>query len=184
MAPEIIEKKADGIQIDWWALGILTYELFFGTTLFRHPNSNELIHLITTSSPTFPDDCEPKIKNFILSLLEKNPEKRLTFKELLVHPFFDGLNFEDVYNKKIIPEFIPILSSTDVINTSTLENEQTNATFDSLATPMDSIGNAQFKGFSYFDAEEDESSDVQIEDDLPRDPKLEPTSFTDLPHLI
>lgn len=33
-APEIINKSSHTFSIDWWALGVLTFELIFGTLIF------------------------------------------------------------------------------------------------------------------------------------------------------
>ena len=38
MSPEMIEKEGHDYTVDWWALGILTYELLKGSTPFYHEN--------------------------------------------------------------------------------------------------------------------------------------------------
>ena len=36
MSPEMIEKNGHDHTVDWWALGILTFELLKGSTPFYH----------------------------------------------------------------------------------------------------------------------------------------------------
>ena len=37
--------------------------------------------------------------------MEKDPDKRITLSELKEHPFFSGINWDDMLNKKITPPF-------------------------------------------------------------------------------
>jgi len=55
-------------------------------------------------------------ESLIKSLLQENPNLRLGQGEkdsesIKEHPFFEGINWDDIYNKKNVPEFIPELSS-------------------------------------------------------------------------
>jgi len=40
MAPEIIKRSGHSFSVDWWSLGVLTYELIVGVPPFYSPNSN------------------------------------------------------------------------------------------------------------------------------------------------
>ena len=184
MAPEIIEKRIYNKNIDWWALGILTYELLFGNPPFRNMNNNtnELFNSIKNDSPQFPENTDQNTINFIMMLLNKNPEKRKGFQGVFNHPFFDGLNFEELYNKKIQPDYIPPQTGP---GSEYVDDFKSNA-LDSLTTPPDPAINAQFQGFSYVGLEgEDESSDVKVEDSSENinDNDMSPTILTDLPPI-
>jgi serine/threonine protein kinase len=37
MAPEVLEEKEYGVEIDIWSLGILAYELVYGNSPFARP---------------------------------------------------------------------------------------------------------------------------------------------------
>jgi len=41
LAPEIIANKGHGLAVDWWAVGVLLFELLVGDTPFRHDNTME-----------------------------------------------------------------------------------------------------------------------------------------------
>ena len=38
LAPEIIDRKGHGVAVDWWTLGVLTYEISVGTPPFVNDN--------------------------------------------------------------------------------------------------------------------------------------------------
>lgn len=146
VAPEIISRRPYGIEIDWWALGIFTYELLYGQTPFFNENRAKMFQSIKASKPRFPRKAEQSTIDFITMLLEKDPNQRGTFDKINGHPFFKGLNFEKVLAKKYKPAFIPpsngIADNFD--EEFTMENPQ-----DSLATPTMNAKNNPFNGFSY-----------------------------------
>jgi len=43
LAPEIIEEKGHGFEVDWWALGILTYKMIIGFPPFYSSDNNNLV---------------------------------------------------------------------------------------------------------------------------------------------
>lgn len=61
--------------------------------------------------------------------MEKDPQNRLGtkegFDEIMKHPFFASLDFNDMVNKKIEPPFKPKLSA-DVLDVSNFDSQFTN----------------------------------------------------------
>jgi len=149
LAPEIIKKERYGIGIDWWALGILTYELLFGITPFCHSNRARLFQNIIEKEPAFHPSVSPETIQFITLLLTKDPMKRPTFGRIVELPFFEGMNFDDVLSKKYKPSFIPRVENRAPVNN--FDSEFTKETpADSFVMPV--MGSAeQFPGFSYVD---------------------------------
>ena len=43
LAPEIIQSKGHNKCVDWWALGVLIYEMTIGVTPFFNKNKNLLL---------------------------------------------------------------------------------------------------------------------------------------------
>ena len=68
---------------------------------------------IVTQEVKFPENpkISPECKNFIASLLRKDPSKRLGSQadvlELMDHEFFKGLNWFQLYAKEIEPVYRP-----------------------------------------------------------------------------
>lgn len=156
IAPEILSRKPYGTEIDWWALGIFTYELLFGETPFYNDNKSRMFSSIKNDRPTFPKKADKTAQDFILMLLEKDPAQRGTFERIMTHPFFNGLKFEDVLNKKYKPAFVPPQNGiADNFDTEfTMENP-----LDSLATPTANVQVSQFEGFSYIQMPDDKQQE-------------------------
>ena len=144
MSPEIILHISYGKEVDWWALGILTYELFFGHTPFFNSNTSKLLNNIIEKNPKFPNDVDPIVKDFILKLLNKNKEERASYDLIINHKFFEGFNFENVLNKKIEKDLLLNISINNNINLDK-QTEQ-----DSFGSPV--IGSAEnIPGFSFME---------------------------------
>lgn len=83
LAPEMIEQKGHNKSVDWWALGILIYEMLIGVTPFFNRKREVLLAKIQKSKLVFPDRKKYKIKysdqimDLITQLLERDTSQRL-----------------------------------------------------------------------------------------------------------
>jgi serine/threonine protein kinase len=77
LAPEIVMRQAYTMAVDWWALGVLLYELLVGQPPFYHSNQKMLFDRITKGVVSFPEYVRPAAKDLIKSLLQVDPTKRL-----------------------------------------------------------------------------------------------------------
>jgi serine/threonine protein kinase len=116
LAPEMLIGNGHDYTVDWWALGILIYEMIVGIPPFFHRNKNKMYHFIKESKVNFPDPIKHKIfvsteaKDIILKLLDKNKRTRLGangIEEILSHPFFASIDIEALMQKKLTPPYIP-----------------------------------------------------------------------------
>ena len=126
-SPEMITYEGHTFMCDWWSFGILLYELLYGITPFFNMDKERMYDLIVTGAISFPkaitvgDKTIPaKVsedsKNLILKLLEKDPGTRLGRKglqEIKKHPFFGGINFDDLPKKKHKAPFKPSIDKAD-----------------------------------------------------------------------
>lgn len=109
VSPEVVHGDGHEFAVDWWALGILTYEMLYGRTPFKGKNRKETFRNVLTKSPEFVGK-KTELTNLIERLLEKNPTKRLGYSrgaiEIKQHGFFRGVNWE-MLTKVVRPPFIP-----------------------------------------------------------------------------
>ena len=111
LAPEMITGQGHDKAIDWWALGILLYELIVGIPPFYHRNKNQMYFLIKEAPIKYPDpekhgiQMTEEAKDLINKLLDKDPEKRLGTQggasEVMGHAFFQDLDIEKLLDKEL-----------------------------------------------------------------------------------
>lgn len=135
LAPEIIMGQSYDHSVDWWALGVLAHELLYGTPPFSSPNKNALYNSIMTEEPKFPPNADNNAVALIKSLLSKDPSLRPTLVGVQNCPFFEGLNFDDLYERKIKPTYSPPMRIARSL--SNFDSVYTNEVpLDSVATPV------------------------------------------------
>lgn len=120
VAPEIIYNRGHDKSIDYWALGILIFELLVGKSPFRtddHTNMmtyNRILRGIT--SITFPPHVTKSATNLIKSLCRPLPTDRLGnqkngIQDIRNQNFFQGFDWEKLRNQSMKPPFVPKLSN-------------------------------------------------------------------------
>jgi serine/threonine protein kinase len=122
MAPEILLRQRYTKAVDWWAFGILLYEMLVGLPPFWDDNREVLYQKVIHDRILFPFLLSAQAEDLILSLLERDPQVRLgagpeDSEEIKQHPFFQGLYWPAVVEKAIETEWRPeIKHPTDVSN--------------------------------------------------------------------
>ena len=94
LPPELVQRTGTySFSLDWWALGILTYECLLGYTPFAADTIERVFYNISNRAPQFPQGHELSFKctAFIRSLLRHKVEHRLGSAggvgEVLAHPW-------------------------------------------------------------------------------------------------
>lgn len=141
--------------VDWWAFGVLIYQMLLGQSPFRGDDDEEIFEAILSDVPLYPIHMPKDSISILERLLVREPEKRLgsgasDAQEVMSHPFFKNINWDDVLMKRIQPPFTPTLTSeTDVSN---FDSEFTKEKPE--LTPVQSVlteaMQEQFRGFSVF----------------------------------
>uniref|UniRef100_A0A672G4T5 non-specific serine/threonine protein kinase n=1 Tax=Salarias fasciatus TaxID=181472 RepID=A0A672G4T5_SALFA len=116
LAPEVLEDNDYGRAVDWWGLGVVTYEMMCGRLPFYNQDHEKLFELILMEEIKFPRTLSADAKSLLSGLLIKDPNKRLgggpdDAKEIMRHSFFGTIDWQDVYDKKLVPPFQPQVSS-------------------------------------------------------------------------
>ena len=119
IAPEIVLTQGHDKTADFWALGVLMYELLCKRTPFDGRNQQRVFEKIVHSQKflAFPSKFDPHCKSMIRRLLHKSAGLRLGalqhgYKDLKQYTFFEtnNINFNNILNKEIKMEFIPIIN--------------------------------------------------------------------------
>lgn len=77
MAPEIIQSKGHNKAVDWWALGVLIYEMLAGFPPFFDDNPFGIYEKILSGRIEWPKHMDPIAKDLIKKLLIADRTKRL-----------------------------------------------------------------------------------------------------------
>ena len=116
LAPEIILSKGHGKAVDWWALGILLYEMLAGYPPFYDEDPLGIYQKILDGKIKFPWHFDRNSKDLIKKLLTADLTKRLGnlkngADDIKKHKWFttgaDSSYWDDVLNKKIQPPIQP-----------------------------------------------------------------------------
>ncbi|OAA69448.1 Serine/threonine-protein kinase domain protein [Cordyceps fumosorosea ARSEF 2679] len=114
IAPEVIKGSGHTSAVDWWTLGILIYEMLYGTTPFKGKNRNATFANILREDIPFPDHAgAPQISNLCKSLIRKllikDENRRLGARagasDIKVHPFFRTTQWALIRHMK--PPIVP-----------------------------------------------------------------------------
>ncbi|XP_047431227.1 calcium/calmodulin-dependent protein kinase type 1D [Mugil cephalus] len=94
VAPEVLAQKPYSKAVDCWSIGVIAYILLCGYPPFYDENDSKLFEQILKADYEFDtpywDDISDSAKDFIGSLMEKDPAKRFTCEQALRHPWIAG----------------------------------------------------------------------------------------------
>lgn len=123
MAPEVISMMGYSCAIDWWALGVVMYELVVGPLPFGGDAEDQLalFHAIRHAPLRFPSTLLDGTATSVISgLLQRTPELRMGAsrqgaQEIREHPYFAELDWHGLAGRYLPPPWVP--------NTKTLEED-------------------------------------------------------------
>jgi serine/threonine protein kinase len=114
LAPEILSGKGGGLGIDWWAFGMILYEMIVGIPPWYDADREKVVFGILNSDLYFPPEAQlsNEARHLITGLLTKEPSQRIGCKgggasEVLTHPFFRGVDWLKVARRAVEPPFVP-----------------------------------------------------------------------------
>ncbi|XP_062821610.1 protein kinase C zeta type isoform X1 [Anolis carolinensis] len=163
IAPEILRGEEYSFSVDWWALGVLMYEMMAGRSPFDlitdNPDLNTedyLFQVILEKPIRIPRFLSVKASHVLKGFLNKDPKERLGcqpdtgFSDIKSHTFFRSIDWDLLEKKQATPPFQP-----QITDDYGLDNFDTQFTSEPVQlTPDDEdiikrIDQSEFEGFEY-----------------------------------
>lgn len=161
LPPEILDRTGHGTAVDWWALGMVLYEMLTGLPPWYTRNRQKLFDRVRNAPLTFPDEVSLNARSLISGLLTRNPTERLgsrSAEDVKNHAFFAGINWQALYDRKIPPPFNPCATASNPEETKNFEAEFTKMQINSVESSNMSSRSSDasssrpsmtFQGFTY-----------------------------------
>ena len=116
MAPEVMNYQNHSFTADYYAIGIICYELMMGVRPYTGENKNVikekiLAKQVMIKAHEIPNGWSKEAADFINNLIQRKPTSRLGCKginQIKQHSWFEDINWKDLYNMKIEAPFIPL----------------------------------------------------------------------------
>nr|CAB3265162.1 protein kinase C-like 1B [Phallusia mammillata] len=155
IAPEILQELDYGVSVDWWAVGVLMYEMLAGQPPFEADNEDDLFESIMNDDVLYPVWLTKNAVNVLEMFMTKNPARRLGCGSagepaILQHPFFATVKWSDLEEKKVTPPFKPNMKNP--YDTANFDSDFTRMTPRFTPIPqqaLSAIDQSDFKSFSY-----------------------------------
>jgi len=115
-APEVIQSSGHNHAVDWWTVGILTFELMSGNPPFEAPNPVKTYQLIVKgiTKIVFPQKCQGPVGDFIKAFLMKDPSERLAMlpggtNNIKEHQWYASFEWDAMKDLSLIVPYKPVV---------------------------------------------------------------------------
>lgn len=112
LAPEIIQGRGHSTACDWWALGILIFEMLVGNPPFESETPYGIYKKVLAGDLSFPRLINDEAKNLLVQLLNPKPAYRLGnlkngVDDVKSHPWFKDVDWNVLERKKLRAPYLP-----------------------------------------------------------------------------
>ena len=115
LAPEVLLNENHNFSIDYYSVGIITFEFIFGHRPYLGKNKHEVKQLVLTKQAQIDYEDLPEYfmyetADFVNGLIQRKPKNRLGkngISNIINHPWFEGFNWENLKKKKLKSPYIP-----------------------------------------------------------------------------
>jgi len=149
LAPEIIQSKGHGKPVDWWALGVLIFEMLAGYPPFFDENPFGIYQKVLAGKIDFPRHFDVKVKDLIKRLLTPDRAKRFGClkagpEDVKKHKWYKGLDWVALEQRRVEPPMLPAVKSADDTSMFDRYPESTEAS----APPISAADQVLFESFN------------------------------------
>lgn len=122
LAPEIIQSKGHGCPADWWALGVLIFEMLAGFPPFYAESAIGIYQRILHGAVDYPQHIEGSAVQLLKKLLQADLTKRIGclkngVTDIVRSKWFANTDFRAIFQEKQAPAYIPtVLDEKDTSN--------------------------------------------------------------------
>ena len=118
LAPETILSQGYSFSVDWWALGVLMYEMSAGYPPFFARDPMKIYEKIVSGRFSCPSTFSKPLKDLLKHILEVDRSKRYGViaggaKNIKTHIWFKGFDWDGVLQRRGRPPFVPKVSGAD-----------------------------------------------------------------------
>uniref|UniRef100_A0A668AD43 Protein kinase C n=1 Tax=Myripristis murdjan TaxID=586833 RepID=A0A668AD43_9TELE len=157
IAPEILQEMLYGSSVDWWALGVLLYEMLSGHAPFEAENEDDLFESILNEEIVYASWLSTEAVNILKAFLTKNPARRLGCvaseggeSAVTSHAFFSGIDWDKLNRRELEPPFKPRIKTAEDVNNFDPDFTQEEPTLTPIDDPLiPSINQDEFLNFSF-----------------------------------
>ena len=115
MAPEVMCRQNHGVAVDYFALGVIVYEIMMGSRPYLGRSRKDirdqiLAKQVQIRKDEVPADWSAEAADFVNHLIQRKPVNRLGLNgpdEVKKHPWLKDVNWERMRQKTLAPPFVP-----------------------------------------------------------------------------
>lgn len=107
ICPEIINSDGHNQMVDWWAFGILVFEMLCGFPPFRSDKPEVTYKMIKDAKIDYPKHMDAASKDLVGKLVMPNPNDRIGIEggaeQVKKHKFFRGIDWAAMITRGVAP---------------------------------------------------------------------------------
>jgi len=112
LAPEIILSRGYNKAVDWWALGVIIYEMTAGYPPFFAENPIQIYEKIVSGHLRFPSHFSVNLKDLLKNLLQVDLTKRVGnlkngVTDVKQHKWFQNIDWIAIYERRVKAPYLP-----------------------------------------------------------------------------
>lgn len=112
LAPEMMLNKGYSKAVDWWAYGVIIFELVSGRSPFFAKDPLRVYEKILAARYVFPVYVSPECKGLVRSLLQTNISLRYGslkkgVADIKEHAWFRPVEWHSLLNRRLEPPYVP-----------------------------------------------------------------------------